>query len=560
MKTLSQLISCAKLTSSIDARRRARLKLHNYKLHALLQSRGSLRSACCRSPERADRRGVVMRRGYRFGPAPSSLRIARQAMVLTAATLAFSCARSAPNTPRAVTLQPLAVTARTIKPGETHSYRARVSAGAFLSVAVRQLGADVTLRLRETSGAFVAEANEPDIKYGTDRLSVVARTSGVIAIDITCTATAVDAHAYEIRLETKRHATEADRLVVRGDTAYYQGLLLAREQGGSSDRIRESLPVFKEALALYREARHRYGESRALAALAVAHGDLRSYKEAQPLLTAAIEIQTADGDRVGLSRSLQELAWQTLHQGELSKAVDIGKRAISVAVGAGLRDNEADSRNTVGWTFHQLADDAQAESELRHAVELFQAVRDPLGEGRARNNLGQVRDTQGDIRDAIVETERAIDLYRLARSPESEAQSLINLGHMYMRSGDPDRAVSSYLEANAIAERTKDRYLQASTLFSLGVAYGNRGDQNRDLELTLEAREIFREMGNRLWEAYTDSIDRSNLPSPGPISRSAGPVRASDHHTEGGGEPRFPSSDVLVRRPGLRGPRRDCQS
>ena len=305
-------------------------------------------------------------------------------------------------------------------------------------------------------------------------------------------------------------ATEADRLVVRGDTAYYQGLLLAREQGGSSDRIRQSLPVFKEALALYREARHRYGESRALAALAAAHDDLSSFAEARQLLTAAIEIQTADGDRAGLSRSLQELAWQTLNEGELSKAVDIGRRAISVSVDAGLRDNEADSRNTVGWTLHQLADDAQAEAELRHAVELFQAVRDPLGEGRARNNLGQVRDAQGDMREAIVESERAIELYRVARSPESEAQSLINLGHIYMRSGDPDRAVSSYLQANAIAERTKDRYLQASSLFSIGVAYGNRGDQNRDLELTLEAREIFREMGNRLWEAFTDrSIGRT---------------------------------------------------
>ena len=69
------------------------------------------------------------------------------------------------------------------------------------------------------------------------------------------------------------------------------------------------------------------------------------------------------------------------------------------------------ARNAVGWTLHQLADEAQAETELQHAVELFQMVRDPIGEGWARNNLGQVHDARGNMREAIVETERAIPLH-----------------------------------------------------------------------------------------------------------------------------------------------------
>ncbi len=411
------------------------------------------------------------------------------------ASLSWAC--SASTATRQVELSPTSAVTRTIAAGESQVYHAKARKGDLVRVVAVQRGADVKLRVRDGAGAIIREVDEPDAKYGTEQLTLVAPASGTYQVEVVGMGVAASGNTYDLTLSRKSGTTAADRLVVLGEEAYYGGLLLVQERGGGADRIREAVPLFEEAVKSYRAAGYRYGESRALTALAAAIDDLSDYAKGHPLILEAVAMQRADGDEAGLVRSLQELTWNTVNGREVRKALEIGREAIGLAEKLGLRDIEADLRNTVGIALRDLADREAAREALTRAAALFADVGDVIGEGRARANLAGVLQQTGQTKEAMALLQRSAELHRLGKSVEDEAYSLMSLGHLYMSQGDSEAAIAEYERARSLGERNQHPARVAQALHSLGVAYANRGEFARGLELTLQAHAIYVSVGDK---------------------------------------------------------------
>ncbi len=407
-------------------------------------------------------------------------------------------------------LVPTRSTTRTIAAGGTHNYRTDARQGDLVRIVAVQKGADIKIRVRDGSGTFSREVDEPDIRFATEQLTFVAPSSGRYVIEIVATGVATSGNTYELTLTKKRSATEADRDMVRGEEAYYRALLLMQERGGSAAKVREALPALEEALKFFRAASYRYGESRALAAQAAAVDDLEDFRQGRPLVLEAIAIQRADGDRLGLVRSLQELSWAAINFQEQKQAVQAGREGIALAEELGLRDSEADLRNTVGIALRDLADRKGAQAELERAAVLFADVGDLVGEGRARVNLAGVMNQLGQTKEAMALLERAAELQHAANSAGDESYAIMSLGHLYMSQGDTGRAISQYERGLALGERVHNQGAIAQGLHNLGVANSNRGEFARGLELNLQAQKIYRSSGDRYGDAQTaQSIGRA---------------------------------------------------
>jgi hypothetical protein len=95
--------------------------------------------------------------------------------------------------------------------GEEHRYTLQLDAGEYAGVVVDQQGVDVIVQIRGIDGKAIAEIQDEVRKIGREQVEVVATIAGTYTLAVFVAPGNVQPGGYEIRLDTRRPATDADR-------------------------------------------------------------------------------------------------------------------------------------------------------------------------------------------------------------------------------------------------------------------------------------------------------------------------------------------------------------
>lgn len=193
-------------------------------------------------------------------------------------------------TQEAYQLAPAFPVERGLTGGESHTYRLAIAAGQFLRIEVEQRGVDVTITLSDRDGRQVAASDLPHA--GVEWVSLIAHRDTELRLEIRAAnrdAAAAQAGRYAVKLAELRAATEPDRQRVAADRALTAGERLRAQE--SAEARRGAVGKYEEALALYRAASDRRGESFAGSPASQAGTD------AQPALRLALLLGAVRADR-----------------------------------------------------------------------------------------------------------------------------------------------------------------------------------------------------------------------------------------------------------------------
>lgn len=222
--------------------------------------------------------------------------------------------------------------------------------------------------------------------------------------------------------------------------------------------------LFAAALADFREAGGRRGESGALIDLGVLMEGLGRPDEARLHLDAALNLARELGDRAlearGLVR-LSELEWQ---RGRLDQAQSHGEAALSAALEAGDRLTEGKALGTRAFVQHLRGKSDDARRGYEQAIAVLRETGDRRGEGIALGNLGEVDLEQGRLDDAWAHAEAALALLRETGSRRNEGYILGNLGMLHLRSGRVAEGRTALQAGEVILREARHRVLLALLL------------------------------------------------------------------------------------------------
>src|SRR5215467_2602068 len=142
----------------------------------------------------------------------------RETVVCT--TIAIVCGLSAavlagmqPRGSDGIVLDPGALVLRHFSPGEEHHYQISLAEGEFARVVVEQKGIDVVVQVRDADDEEIDEFQEEIRPYGEEDVDVVAAKAGLYTLTVVAGGGATSPGLYSIRLDRRRPATAADRLV-----------------------------------------------------------------------------------------------------------------------------------------------------------------------------------------------------------------------------------------------------------------------------------------------------------------------------------------------------------
>src|SRR3954451_2027866 len=202
-----------------------------------------------------------------------------------------------------------------LSPGETHTYRAELTAGHLWRIAVEQRGIDVELAAQGPDGRRIA-VDAPFDRQGTETLVIEPAASGVFEIAVTAREPAAPAGRYEIRLDELPCASELDRHRVAAESAMSRAGERYRE--GAQAR-RQALTEYRKAVEEQRAAGDRSQEARTLYAVAVMARLVDDTREALKTGEEALPLWQGLGDRLWEGATWNEIGLDRLRLGQTAE-------------------------------------------------------------------------------------------------------------------------------------------------------------------------------------------------------------------------------------------------
>jgi len=276
---------------------------------------------------------------------------------------------------------------------------------------------------------------------------------------------------------------------------------LHKEQG----RMDVALPLFGEALAIYRAVGDWRSEGRALNNLGNLHsrqgrrGAAREHFEAA--LTVYREV-AADRvrDRRGEGQVLANLGYLHKEQGRLDTARGHFEAALTLAREIGSRWGEGSAMVKLGALHHMQGRRRLAREQYEGALAVYREIGNRRGEAMMLSNLGLLQMQRGQMAPAERLFEAALAVHREMGRRRSESLVLNNLGLLHLEQGRLDTAADLLEAALEINRETGDRPGEGHTLLYLGLLDAKRGRMEAAREQFEAARPVLHEVGDRRTE------------------------------------------------------------
>ena len=203
---------------------------------------------------------------------------------------------------------------------------------------------------------------------------------------------------------------------------------LASIRDTAGEEIYELMPLFEQALAIYRELDNPRGIAYALTAVANAAYSLGRYEQAEAAYEEALKVRASLGDRLGSAVLLNNLGSIAYMRGQLKRAKELFEESARAFREMG---------GSTGWAYATI-------------------------------NLGQIAEVEGKYEEALHHYLLALGTYRMVRHRWSIALSLSYVAHAYVLLHQLPRAKEAVLEALDIASTLQSMPLTLRVFWSTG--------------------------------------------------------------------------------------------
>lgn len=219
------------------------------------------------------------------------LTVAIQALVVLCAALAVSCSneQSPPNAERLALGKPVT---KPLVNDEVHSYTVELEEGQYISLSVEQHDVDVITKAYAPGGELIGEFDTPTSGRGTEHVRIGAERSGSYRFDIYTLSTSAEPGRYTLQQTSLRPLTERDRKILSAVKLHQQADALRAKP----ETRRDSLPLYEQALGIWRETGERAEEANTLRAMGFAYQRLEDPDAAKRHFQQALDIWESVGD------------------------------------------------------------------------------------------------------------------------------------------------------------------------------------------------------------------------------------------------------------------------
>jgi len=304
-------------------------------------------------------------------------------------------------------------------------------------------------------------------------------------------------------------ATASGEVVQQALTHEYLGVTYCA-QGD----YRQAIDCLGQTVAFFDSTRHHelYGESFLAAVwsrvwLAICHAELGTFAEGQALGDDGLRIAEAVAHPGSLLIACGGSGRLALRQGDLSRALPLLERAVSICQDAGILAPFPHMAATLGVAYTLAGRVADAMPLLTRAMEQAIAVELLYVQAFCSLSLGEAQMLAGRLEEAHALAERALALAHAHQERGNEAYALRLLGDIAARREPPEitLAEAHYRQALDLADELGMRPLQAHCHLGLGTLYAATGQRQQARTALSTAIEMYQSMEMTFWLPQTEA-------------------------------------------------------
>jgi tetratricopeptide (TPR) repeat protein len=242
--------------------------------------------------------------------------------------------------------------------------------------------------------------------------------------------------------------------------------------------------------------------------LAACQAELGTFPEASTLRDEGLRIAEAVNHPVSLLLALWGSGLLALRQGNLSSALPLLERAMSICQDADLQSYFPRMAAPLGAAYTLGGRVADAVALLTQALEQTKGTELFGDERLCRLSLGEAQLLAGDLEEAHALAEGVLTLTRKHQERGNQAYALRLLGDIAARREPPESALAEahYRQALALAEELGMRPLQAHCYRGLGTLYAQMGQREQARTELATAIEMYQSMEMTFWLPQTEAV------------------------------------------------------
>ena len=225
-------------------------------------------------------------------------------------------------------------------------------------------------------------------------------------------------------------------------------------------------------------------------------------REALPVFEQALELYREVGDRSGEAITLGLIGNCHKRLGDYPLALDYHDRALTLKRELGDRREEGRTLSHIGLVYWEMGDYAMATDHLDASIAIANEIGDQRLQGGALNNLSLVYDELGDYKKSLEGYEKALELYRKNDIRDGEADILANMGGTHLLLGRYSIALDYYRHALSIDRSLDYKPGISASLGNIAICHMGLGEFEAALKNFDEALLIAQQAGLHQEEAY----------------------------------------------------------
>ena len=224
-------------------------------------------------------------------------------------------------------------------------------------------------------------------------------------------------------------------------------------------------------------------------------------RTALPVFEQALTLFRASGDRHGEALALGMMGNCYRQLGNLPKSLEMHRASLALKQDLGDKLEEGKTLNNIGLVYSQMAQYVTAVEYYLRAIKIFQELNQPKFEGAVHNNLGLAQHQMGEFQSSLAEFNRALDLYRDTNFDRGIGDAIGNIGLHYLDLGHFAEALKNYQDAFAVSERIKSDSAMSLDLGNMALCYSGLGQIDQALRAFDRAETLARDAGLKKEEA-----------------------------------------------------------
>jgi CHAT domain-containing protein/Tfp pilus assembly protein PilF len=286
----------------------------------------------------------------------------------------------------------------------------------------------------------------------------------------------------------------ADELLARGREVVFQ------------EGPRAALPLFEQALPLFRANHDRHGEALTLGYMGYCYEELADYPKALDSLNRALRLKRELGDRHEEGKTLNIFGLVYWGMSDYPRAIQHLNQALQIAREVRDRQLEGSALNNLGLISDEQGNYVHSLELFRQALETNRAAHFERGEGDALGNLGGDYQLLGEYRQALMYYQQARELDERRKLKPNLSEDLVNLGLCWVGLGQPEEAIRAFDQALALTQQIGLKKVEADAHKGKGSALLEQGKYDAAREEYRQAIQAYEQAGlkQQLIEALND--------------------------------------------------------